>query len=184
MRSARVPLGPRPSLHPLRHRLLRLCSRASSLLWRSQTSRVRSSSATAPHLSDAGQPRIAAGQTRDLPVPVQGTCVHARFYDHAGSPRALALTHSDVLPSATHTASAPETIFSIAAQWLACTYPYPSTIGFKPARQVLHVAAVCRHSGAAGCRIDVLQLDAVMRIERVRFAEAIALVRSVWVRRW
>ena len=38
-----------------------------------------------PRLPDAGQPGTAAGQTRDLPVPVQGACVHARFYDHAGS---------------------------------------------------------------------------------------------------
>jgi hypothetical protein len=26
------------------------------------------------------------GQAGELPVPVQGACVHARFYDHAGSP--------------------------------------------------------------------------------------------------
>ncbi len=27
----------------------------------------------------------ADGQAGDLPVPVQGACVHARVYDHAGS---------------------------------------------------------------------------------------------------
>ena len=36
--------------------------------------------------SRRGPARAAAGQPRDLPVPVQGACVHARFYDHAGSP--------------------------------------------------------------------------------------------------
>ena len=60
------------------------CSQASQLLWPSLTSRVRASSATAPRLPDAGQP-ITTGQTRDLPVPVQGACAHARFCDHAGS---------------------------------------------------------------------------------------------------
>ena len=29
----------------------------------------------------------ADGQTGDLPVPAQGACAHARFYDHAGSGR-------------------------------------------------------------------------------------------------
>ena len=38
-----------------------------------------------PRLPDAGQLGTAAGQTRDLPVPVQGACAHARFYDRAGS---------------------------------------------------------------------------------------------------
>ena len=31
----------------------------------------------------------ADGQAGDLPVPVQGACVYARFYDHAGSPERL-----------------------------------------------------------------------------------------------
>jgi len=44
---------------------------------------------TAPRLPDAGQPKTAAGQTRDLPVPVQGAYVHARFSDHAESPERL-----------------------------------------------------------------------------------------------
>jgi hypothetical protein len=34
-----------------------------------------------------GQPGSATGQTRDLPVPVQGAYVHARVYDLAGSNR-------------------------------------------------------------------------------------------------
>jgi len=64
------------------------CSQASQLLWPSLTSRVRASSATAPRLPDAGQP-ITTGQTRDLPVPVQGACTHARVSDHAESPKHL-----------------------------------------------------------------------------------------------
>jgi hypothetical protein len=74
----RIPLGPRPSLHRLRcvrlRRCLRsglpsLCSPASQLLWRGPTSRVRASSASVPHLSDADRPSHATpgGQTRDLP---------------------------------------------------------------------------------------------------------------------
>ena len=69
---------------PLPLLTLQFCSPASQLLWQSLTSRVCTSSATAPRLPDAGQP-LTAGQTRDLPVPVQGACTHARFYDHAGS---------------------------------------------------------------------------------------------------
>jgi hypothetical protein len=42
-------------------------------------------SSTAPRLHDAGQPNTAAGQTGDLPVPVQGARVHARVLDRAGS---------------------------------------------------------------------------------------------------
>jgi DNA invertase Pin-like site-specific DNA recombinase len=46
-----------------------LCSPASQLLWRGPTSRVRSSSATVPHLPDAGRQRQRrSGQTRDLPA--------------------------------------------------------------------------------------------------------------------
>src|SRR5216683_7092060 len=46
-----------------------LCSSASSLLWQGPTSRVRSSSATAPRLPDAGRQRHhRSGQTRDLPA--------------------------------------------------------------------------------------------------------------------
>jgi hypothetical protein len=62
----------------------RLCSLASSLLWQSPTSRVRTSSASTPRLPDAGQRYSPAGQTRDLPVPAQGASTHARVSDHAG----------------------------------------------------------------------------------------------------
>src|SRR5918992_505046 len=44
-----LPLAP-----PTPQRIAPLCSPASLLLWQGQTSRVRSSSATAPHLPDAG----------------------------------------------------------------------------------------------------------------------------------
>src|SRR6202158_187890 len=50
-----VPLGARPCLHRLRRRVARLCSSASRLLWRSQTSPGRASSASAPRLPDADQ---------------------------------------------------------------------------------------------------------------------------------
>jgi hypothetical protein len=50
---------------------------------RGQTSWARASSATAPRLPDADR-QCLAGQTQDLPVPVQGTSAHARVFDHAG----------------------------------------------------------------------------------------------------
>ncbi|MBO0742713.1 MAG: hypothetical protein J2P51_14975, partial [Hyphomicrobiaceae bacterium] len=69
-----------------------------------------------------GQPGTAAGQTRDLPVPVQGACVHARVYDHAGSAgRLRERTRPCCLPQWTrrrHPGFIP-----IAAQWLAYTFP-------------------------------------------------------------
>src|SRR4051812_523878 len=55
------------------------------LLWRSQTSRVRASSASTPRLPDADPRDSSAGQTRDLPVPAQRASTHARVLDHAGS---------------------------------------------------------------------------------------------------
>jgi hypothetical protein len=58
-----------PFAPPTPRRIAPLCSSASQLLWQSQTSRVRSSSATAPHLPDAGRQRQChSGQTRDLPA--------------------------------------------------------------------------------------------------------------------
>ena len=39
--------------------------------------------------SRCGPVAEAAGQTRDLPVPVQGACAHARVSDHAGPVRRL-----------------------------------------------------------------------------------------------
>src|SRR4051794_554883 len=62
----------------------RLCSLASSLLWQSQTSRVRASSASTPRLPDADQRYSSAGQTRDLPIPAQRASTRARVSDHAG----------------------------------------------------------------------------------------------------
>jgi len=50
------------------------------------------------------------GQAEDLPVPVQGAYVHARFSWPRGARRALAIAHPSVLPSACRTASAPRKI--------------------------------------------------------------------------
>jgi hypothetical protein len=59
-----------PFAPPTPLRIAPLCSSASQLLWQGQTSRVRASSATAPHLPDADRPAHATpdGQTRDLPA--------------------------------------------------------------------------------------------------------------------
>jgi hypothetical protein len=65
------PHSPRspPLAPPTPQRIAPLCSSASRLLWRGQTSRARTSSATAPHLPDAGRQRQSrSGQTRDLPA--------------------------------------------------------------------------------------------------------------------
>ena len=50
----------------------------------------RASVTTAPRLPTADrQPSRAFGRPGDLPVPVQGACVRARFFDHAESPKRL-----------------------------------------------------------------------------------------------
>src|SRR4051794_23762220 len=80
----RSPRSP-PFAPPAPPPVARPCSLASSLLWRSQTSRVRASSALTPRLPDADPRYSSAGQTRDLPVPAQRASTHARVLDHAGS---------------------------------------------------------------------------------------------------
>src|SRR5271169_2019281 len=79
-RSSRSPPFAPPAPPPV----ARLCSLASLLLWRSQTSRVRASSASTPRLPDADQRYSSTGQTRDLPIPAQRASTHARVSDHAG----------------------------------------------------------------------------------------------------
>src|SRR6516165_10412834 len=63
-----LPLAP-----PTPQRIAPLCSPASQLLWRGQTSRIRASSATAPHLPDADRPShttLTAGhEPPQLPGP-------------------------------------------------------------------------------------------------------------------
>jgi hypothetical protein len=73
-------LAPRPPPTVARPR-----SRGSSLLRQGPTSRGRTSSATAQCLPDADHTAPAGGQPRDLPVPAQGACAHARVSDRAGS---------------------------------------------------------------------------------------------------
>ena len=80
-----LPLAPSPPPP-----VTRLCSATSPLLRQSLTSPDRASATTAPRLPAADrQPRGALGRPGDLPVPVHGACVRARFFDHAGSPKHL-----------------------------------------------------------------------------------------------
>ena len=95
---------------------------AQHTLWRGLTSRARASPATAPRLPDADPPGTAAGQTRDLPVPVQGASSHARVCDRAGPGGARARAPLRVafrLPNGVGTRGCK----TFAAQWLACTLP-------------------------------------------------------------
>src|SRR3954466_1913763 len=80
----RSPRSP-PFAPPAPPPVARPCSLASSLLWRSPTSRIRASSASTPRLPDTDPRYSSAGQTRDLPVPAQRASTHARVLDHAGS---------------------------------------------------------------------------------------------------
>jgi hypothetical protein len=62
---------PPPLAPPAPRRIAALRSSASQLLWRSMTSPVSPSPATAPRLPDAIRRRERPGWTRDLPVPAQ-----------------------------------------------------------------------------------------------------------------
>ncbi len=84
----RVPLGPQPWLHQLRHRYpgfvrrLRRYYARVRLLW---IVHQRLRLLTFPPRTI--RPNRTYGQSRDLPVPAQGASVHARVSDHAGSGR-------------------------------------------------------------------------------------------------
>jgi hypothetical protein len=95
---ARVPLGPCPPVQATGRLLAprppptvaRLRSGGSPLLWQGPTSRPDFSwpciIGYGFRLPDADQTAVACGRPRDLPVPVQGVCAHARVSDRAGSP--------------------------------------------------------------------------------------------------
>src|SRR5271169_2840168 len=114
---------PPPFAPPAPQPVARLCSSASQLLWRSLTSQLRSSLATAPRLPNADQ--MAQCRWPDLGPPGSrprsfDTCqvLRPRRVDQA-----LAITRLAVLPSAFETESAPRNSY-FGAQWLACALPY------------------------------------------------------------
>jgi hypothetical protein len=93
-----APPAPRP--------VARLCSSASQLLWRSLTSHVRASSATAPRLPDADQsgPRLAR---RGISLFPSKELLHMPGSSTTPGRPALAMMRLFVLPSTLETASAP-----------------------------------------------------------------------------
>src|SRR6516165_3969985 len=105
-----------PFAPPTPRRIAPLCSPASQLLWRSPTSRVRASSATAPHLPDAGrQRRRRSGQIRDLPAS-DAIPLHA-------TKRALPLTWAGLSPVGSHQLAAGALIQSPRRRGRAERYP-------------------------------------------------------------
>ena len=52
-----------------------------------------------------------SGRARNLPVPAHGASAHAKVFDHAGSAGRSRIAHPAMLPSASLTASAPESIY-------------------------------------------------------------------------
>jgi hypothetical protein len=120
---ARVPLGPCPWLHGLRRQLPGTVRPLHSYYGRIRLLPVVHHRLRLIAFPMRAGTAIAAGQRRDLPVPVQGASVHARVSDHAEPTLVLALTHAIVWPSAGQTASALRSK-AFAAQWLAYTIPY------------------------------------------------------------
>jgi hypothetical protein len=106
-RSSRSP----PFAPPVPPPVARLCSLTSLLLWRSQTSRVRASSASAPRLPDADQhiffrwpnPRSPDSHTKSV-----RTCQGLRPR-RVG--RTLAMTRPSISPSVILTTSAPDPVY-------------------------------------------------------------------------
>jgi hypothetical protein len=122
------PHSPRslPFAPPTPRRITPLCSSASQLLWRSLTPHVRASSATAPRLPDAGQGSTHYGsplvdrETSRFPCkehvcmpgsPTTPGCPSACV----GALGHIAFRYTDSVGTRNQ--------FSIAAQWLACTFP-------------------------------------------------------------
>ena len=71
--------------------------------------------------------RTAAGQTWDLPVPVQGASAHARFFDHAGPFGPCdGASETCCLP---HSKQRRHPGLAFAAQWLAYALPYRRFVG-------------------------------------------------------
>src|SRR5262249_61676682 len=64
-----------PFAPPTPRRIAPLCSPASQLLWQGQTSHVRASSATAPHLPDADRPSHATLTDRHESSQLAGRCL-------------------------------------------------------------------------------------------------------------
>jgi hypothetical protein len=104
-----------------------LCSSASQLLRRSQTSRICASPASAPRLPGADLRRPSAGQIRDLPVPVQRASAHARVFDHAGADGARAIAPARVVFRVIKHVGLPIEDFSLLNSW-----PMRSPINASP----------------------------------------------------
>ena len=140
---ALAPPTPQPPRRP--------CSQAPSLLWPSLDFSGPYIIGYGSSPSRRGPARYCgAGQTRDLPVPVQGACTHARFYDHAGSAGARDGAPADVAFRGGDSVGTRDQ-FSIAAQWLACAFPY---------RRFTHsLAAVGARLGADVVRYSFIAVD-------------------------
>jgi hypothetical protein len=121
-----VPHSPRPPplAPPTPQLVAQLCSSASQLLWRSLTSRVRASSATAPRLPDADQhtlPRllrrgISRFPRNELPhMPVSST-TPGRPGTRAYAPVRIAFHLRNSVGT--------RDMNLYGAQWLACVLPY------------------------------------------------------------
>src|SRR5271157_2984989 len=146
------PLSPwPPSLAPpAPRRITPLCSSASLLLRRSQTSRVRASSASTPRLPDAD---LGAFALRPNPRPPGSrtksfhTCQGLRPR-RAGRP--LALTRSSMSPSVFLTTSAPDTLsLSRLHGWPMCS---PTDASTQPSRFASHGSGSMRFATPSSWR--------------------------------
>src|SRR5215472_7040359 len=157
-----------PFAPPTPRRIAPLCSPASQLLWQGPTSRVRSSSATAPHLPDAGRQRQhRSGQTRDLPAS-DAILLHVMWPLTPAGRQHLALTVPHMLPSSNRKPSAP------AMSDLSWLNPTPHAIAVYASQPLSPVAT--QHSLPSG-RYSLLGPD-LHRLDRTSFAWRIHSITS------
>jgi hypothetical protein len=120
---ARVPLGPRPSLHPLRHRcsgfvrgLLRYYGGVRLLGSVHHRLRLLTFPMRTSTVSWLVRPEISRFPCKERAYMPGSTTTPGRLSTHVSALRHLAFRYTDSVGT--------RNFFSIAAQWLACTYPY------------------------------------------------------------
>ena len=120
---ARVPLGPRPSLHPLRHRcsgfvrgLLRYYGGVRLLGSVHHRLRLFTFPMRASCVSRLVKPEISRFPNKKRAYMPGSTTTPGRLSTCISAPRRVAFRYTDSVGT--------RNMFSIAAQWLAYTYPY------------------------------------------------------------
>ncbi len=173
---ARVPLGPRPSLHPLRHRcsgfvrgLLRYYGGVRLLGSVHHRLRLFTFPMRASPVPRLVRPEISRFPCKERAYMPGSTTTPGRLSTCVGALRRLAFRYTDSVGT--------RNLFSIAAQWLACTYPYRrfadtltdacARLGGRCGSLNLHRGGLappipCRSPGAPVSKVEMLPNQGVL----------------------